>query len=486
MVGLNDLMSWRLPPGVGRASDIATDIMTAFGLEVSDLGGIIDVITATFTSFNTDVNLLASGLFKVGPVAGQLGIALEEVSAALGVLSGAGIKGEEAGTALRNIFIRLINPSSEAARLLAEMGITARDAEGNFLTLTEIVQQFERAMSTMGPEAETALAEIIGTRGFAAMLRLIDSLDEGEKSLGEFTAGLQNVEGAAEEMTDFINDSTAFTLREFEAQLNELKLQLGEAMIPVLEDLITVFEENRDEIVQAIVTLADLVPAILFVVQGITNLINVWRVLNEELGEFRIILPVIIALLIAFVNPLIGVVLLAAIFGDELEIIARALGIVVRGIINFVTHLAVLIINIAGLIRLGLIWIGIWDDLGRAADFLNEKLQDTAALVERISESRLAQGIGALFTTTGDIGASIEQNFQRGTRSVPRTGFALVHAGEEIINPRLGQQPSGESQGGVVIQRVEINVDASDRDFAGLARQMQKEFKKSMDLLSLR
>ncbi|MEM7737449.1 MAG: phage tail tape measure protein [Deinococcota bacterium] len=130
---------------LGRASDIATDTLTGFGLEVEDLPRLVDVMTATFTKSNTDLNQLGRAMTYVGPIASQLGVSVEETSAALGLLANAGFKSTMGGTALRGSLSRLINPTDQAGDILKAMGVSAMDANGNFVGLTDVVRQFENA-----------------------------------------------------------------------------------------------------------------------------------------------------------------------------------------------------------------------------------------------------------------------------------------------------------------------------------------------------
>ena len=49
-----------------------------------------------------------------GPIAGSLGVSMEETAAAIGIMSDAGVKGSQAGTTLRSAFTRLANPTKKA------------------------------------------------------------------------------------------------------------------------------------------------------------------------------------------------------------------------------------------------------------------------------------------------------------------------------------------------------------------------------------
>ena len=88
---------------VAQAADIAVKIMSGMGLEVEQLGQTLDVLTKAMTTANTDLPMLGDAMKYVGPIAKNAGLALEEIVAAVQLLSNAGIQGEMAGTTLRGM-----------------------------------------------------------------------------------------------------------------------------------------------------------------------------------------------------------------------------------------------------------------------------------------------------------------------------------------------------------------------------------------------
>ncbi len=95
---------------LAEAADISTNIMSAYGLQAEDLGRVNDIIANTSTSANTNVREFAEAFKMVGPIAKSAEQGIEEVSASIGLLANAGIKGTMAGTALRTMMSKLIAP----------------------------------------------------------------------------------------------------------------------------------------------------------------------------------------------------------------------------------------------------------------------------------------------------------------------------------------------------------------------------------------
>jgi len=169
---------------LAEASDIATNIMTAFGMSVEELPRVVDELTATFAGSNTSLTQLAQGMKFVAPIASAAGISFTETSAALGLLGNAGIQATLGGTALRGSITKLLNPSDKAKEALDRLGISVTDSSGNMRSLTDIVGQFEK----VGLSASDAMT-IFGLRagpGFTALV------NQGSAALKEMTTELEN------------------------------------------------------------------------------------------------------------------------------------------------------------------------------------------------------------------------------------------------------------------------------------------------------
>ena len=102
-----------------------------------------DVLVTGFTSANTNLQQLGEAFTYAGPVAKAAGLGFEETAAALSIMGNAGFQGTLAGTALRGAITRLLNPTAEAADILARLGVNATDSSGELLPLREIIGQFE-------------------------------------------------------------------------------------------------------------------------------------------------------------------------------------------------------------------------------------------------------------------------------------------------------------------------------------------------------
>ena len=179
---------------LAMASDIASNILTGFGKDASEMANAVDVLAKTFTSSNTNLVQLGEAMAYVAPVANSAGLQFEEVSAAVGLLGNAGIQASMAGTALRGAISRLLSPTAESEKILNRLGITALDSAGNLLPLNKIIEQLEKSGATTAD-----ILTIFGDRAGPGISALVD---QGSESLRELTKELENSGGTAQDIAD--------------------------------------------------------------------------------------------------------------------------------------------------------------------------------------------------------------------------------------------------------------------------------------------
>ena len=170
-----------------------------------------------------------------GPVAGSLGISMEETAAAIGIMSDAGVKGSQAGTTLRSAFTRLANPTKKASDLMAELGFSAFDANGQMKPLDNIIGDLQNSFKGMTDEQkQQAIATLFGQEAMSGMLALVNGSPEQFSKLVE---SLENSEGAAQDMAETMNSGLAGAVENLSGALESAGIAIGTALTPFIEDL---------------------------------------------------------------------------------------------------------------------------------------------------------------------------------------------------------------------------------------------------------
>lgn len=208
---------------LAEAADLASNILSGYGLKAKDLGRINDILAKTFTSTNTDLRMLGDSFKYAGPVASSAGLQFEEVSAAIGLMGNAGIQGEMAGTALRGSISRLLKPTRAVSSALDRLGVEVVDSHGQMLPMVNIVRQLEKA------GANTAdMMTIFGLEAGPAMQALVS---QGSGALADLTAELENSGGTAAKIAKTQMEGLNGSVDELSSAFEGLMIAIGDAGI---------------------------------------------------------------------------------------------------------------------------------------------------------------------------------------------------------------------------------------------------------------
>jgi TP901 family phage tail tape measure protein len=210
-----------------RAADISSDLISAFGLAAEDpaqklinLTRLNDVLTETVNSANVDLENLFETMKGAAPIGAKFGADLEQVAAFAGVLGNSGIKGTEALTALKNIFLRMAAQPKPVRDALEALGITVDDGTGNLKKMSVVLREVGEALKGRGTiEVGKRLDQLFGKRAIAGAANLADNIP----MLNEFEARLRKAGGTAERTAEQIRKSLGNQLK----TLGSAALELG-------------------------------------------------------------------------------------------------------------------------------------------------------------------------------------------------------------------------------------------------------------------
>jgi len=263
---------------LGQATDIATDSLGAFNLMTKDsvqlqenLARVSDVMAKTSVTANTSIEQLFEAIRSGGPVASAAGVHIEQFSAAAGLLANAGIKGEKAGTTLKNVFLKLQAPTSAGRRAFKQMGITLADENGNLKDFSRLLDEMNNKLPK-GVKRAAALNDIFGKIPIAGVNIL---LNNGGKALRDYTAELQGATGFTKTLASVMRDNTDGALREMNSAIEGLKIQLFEAFAPAFKLAIKAVTKFTRIMSKAFELLGPFGPILIDIVIAITSAVAV-------------------------------------------------------------------------------------------------------------------------------------------------------------------------------------------------------------------
>lgn len=150
---------------VASATETATIAMTQFHLQARDIPHVADLFAAGADRALGSVSDLSEAFKYGGLAASQAGFSIEETVGTLAELAQAGQIGSTAGSGLAMMLQNLVKPSDEAQSWLDRLHITLYDANGQFVSATELAGQLHDKLGSLSKaEQDSALATLFTSR----------------------------------------------------------------------------------------------------------------------------------------------------------------------------------------------------------------------------------------------------------------------------------------------------------------------------------
>ncbi|HGU9455609.1 TPA: phage tail tape measure protein [Escherichia coli] len=226
---LPGVLNMALAGGVelGETADIGSNILTQFNLTADQMDRVGDTLTATFTRTNTDLRALGETMKYTGPVAAKLGISLEEAAAMAGMLANNGLRGSDAGTAMRASLSRLASPPKAAADALKELGVSVADARGKMRPMEDVLLDLYKATQKYGQVDQVSFfKDIAGEEAFVGLQTLVAAAGSGE--LQKLTRELQGARGEADRVAKVMADNLDGDLKNLDSAWEGLRIRISD------------------------------------------------------------------------------------------------------------------------------------------------------------------------------------------------------------------------------------------------------------------
>jgi len=222
--------------GLAQTTSIVADslanlspVMGIYGDKTQQAVVLSDMLAMAGAKTNSEVSDLGEAITYGGGALANLGIPLEEIIGSLGLLANAGIKGSSAGTAMVNMFAKLQDPTEDAHKWLAAMGIAYKDFidqdTGKLLRMDKIIGMVGEKASGLGDSFDVgaALAEIFGLRGQKAFFAMNNTL----KQAPDLFDSLRNSLGESDKMYKIMTDNLWGMTQNFQSAAEGVRLELG-------------------------------------------------------------------------------------------------------------------------------------------------------------------------------------------------------------------------------------------------------------------
>lgn len=214
---------------LGESADIGSNILSQFTLPAGEMNRVSDVLTAAFTRTNTDLRSLGDTMKYAGPVASKLGISLEEAAGMAGILANNGLRGSDAGTAMRASLARLASPTAGAAKALKQLGVSVSDATGKMRPVETILSDLYKATKKYGQVDQVSFfKDIAGEEAFVGLQTLVAGAGSGE--LQKLVRELKGAGGEASAVAKKMADNLSGDLKNLDSAWEGFRIQVEETI----------------------------------------------------------------------------------------------------------------------------------------------------------------------------------------------------------------------------------------------------------------
>lgn len=215
------------------ASSIVGSNLKAFGLQVEETGRLVDVIAQAANRSAASIEDMGFAFKQVAPLAAQTGQSVEDVSALLSVLANNAVKGADAGSDLRNIMTRLLNPTKEVAAAMGKLGISLKNQNGTVKPLVQLFQELNTKFAALSPASRAQAASILaGAENLKSFLILAGT---APAEIDKMVFAMNHSTGAAELMANTMQKGLSNAIEQFQGSVETLSTQLGESLAPAFE-----------------------------------------------------------------------------------------------------------------------------------------------------------------------------------------------------------------------------------------------------------
>lgn len=222
---------------LATTSDVITSALSIWNMTQGDVAAntthVADVVQAAANASKLGMQDFGTAMQYAGAPAAALGISIEQLGAAMGIMANNGIEASTIGTSLRSTLSRLASPPKAAAEAMAQLGITTADlknGDGSFIGLSGAVDLLRSKMSGLTDVQQIAITKAIaGEDAYSGLLALIKtSPADYQKMVDTITNSAGSSEAAYKQMQDTLKGSVDALLSSVEA----LGISFGSALAP--------------------------------------------------------------------------------------------------------------------------------------------------------------------------------------------------------------------------------------------------------------
>ncbi|GAB4493399.1 MAG: hypothetical protein OHK0045_22850 [Raineya sp.] len=288
---------------LGKASDIASNLMSMFGMKADELSRINDVLAKTASRSNVSITQIAESMKYMGPIANALSVPIEEVASMIGILGDNGLQGGVATRTVASAMQRFAKPTSEMKAMMKDLNIQMFNSQGQFIGLSNMIAEVEKATKGMTDEQKlNVAATMFGKEASKNFLTLLNASKtvmtehgqetlKGSEALRGFKQELDRAGGSAGEMARRQLDNLAGDVTIFNSSLEGLLISLGDKLEPILRPIVQFVSNLMSQITSFVNT--GLGKALVYIIGGVGVILTILGTLKMAGLALGFITPIL-------------------------------------------------------------------------------------------------------------------------------------------------------------------------------------------------
>lgn len=291
-----------------EATTSVVKVLGQFNLDSKDTGKVANIMATALSNSYMSMSELTTGLSLVGNIATQMGVPLESCAGAITVLANAGYKGEDAGSHLKSILLKLQKPTAQAKKAIENLGLSMEDVNPETNSLVDIIEKFTKAGITSA-DATTIFGSAVDSAFMSLVAQGTDKLENMTDAMYDMTS--------AEQSAEKYNKTLEGQLKQIKTLLSDIATQFGDILLPMLKKflekyvipIIQKFSNLSDRTKELIVkfglvgaSIGPVILAIAKVAKSASSLSGVFSALSGKVGIIIAIIGALIAVFIDYYN----------------------------------------------------------------------------------------------------------------------------------------------------------------------------------------
>jgi TP901 family phage tail tape measure protein len=235
--------------GFESFGNIVGNTLRGFGLEVDQTARVVDVLVNTANSSNASIEGLGYTFEYTAPIAKALGVSLEDVAAAAGLMANAGIQGSVAGTGLRTGLqklqqaaggatpevLGLVRGQERLQKVMSQLGTTVTDSSGKLLPLEQVFLRLKSGLEKLNQADQVQLANVLF--GDEAGSKFLAVTNQSNSAITKMFSDLRNSKGATD-TARYAMVGMGLELQQLTGTMDSLRNNIGGVMAAGLRPLV--------------------------------------------------------------------------------------------------------------------------------------------------------------------------------------------------------------------------------------------------------